>query len=481
MGQELAAQAIHKDMQTLSIEWPVDVACASPKLFRGNHAIDRAHQTRNQQELSSRQTDRLSVVLFGLNAPAAEADISIQTRVSLIASDLTYCSRQRPTDALDCHIYTNRYPQIYLSPDYFRTDVQGNVLEQIIDAAKFYNAVDALAVSLASGNVVGGAVSAREAYNNFGDLMRDWGGKAVTAQDNFTVVYPTGIYDKVEIEFQADTDDDPLVEATSAPINNKIQGVSGRMDYNDRRQKRYTFFVDLSRFSLGRVVPVPLAFSVREGDCSLSCLRLAKVLNLIIVRAWTEPPVTATTGISFSRRDRSCDVCGFTTNAQLMSNSLTSGEKIQQTSLRIRQDSDGFYRYWSHDHWENYDQVAIGLSLNSLRPWTNNSPRIELQAACASGPCPSAIHTDVVPVFRSESKNSFYATMDPRSLPIGTYTLVFSANFEAGRGGTIALHTVRLTKEVMLPSPPKPSSLRDPRSNDGSTTAPRPKIVKKPN
>jgi hypothetical protein len=150
---------------------------------------------------------RLVVAGCLLLAPSfAGADISVRAWVRLITAG--QCQVQRTIDsnghsqvvyeALDCTVHPEQSTNSY----YFETRLEGNLIEQIVDAAQFskalYDLASDVAVAVGSGGTaaaLSGARAAndlRTAYQEFDQLLDGWGGKWENTQDDFVVTSPNG-------------------------------------------------------------------------------------------------------------------------------------------------------------------------------------------------------------------------------------------------------------------------------------------------
>ncbi|MBI3792504.1 MAG: hypothetical protein HY275_16710 [Gemmatimonadetes bacterium] len=409
-----------------------------------------------------------ALVVAALAPRVAQADVTIATRVRLIASDPRYC-RKLPSGRLDCRLEPQDFPQFYRGPSEFRSRVEGNVTEQLLDLLeatyngyKLQQALGALAASVVASEPGPAAVSAEAAYEagkngyeDFVNLLNHWGGRSVKAQDDFRVTYPNGVFEKVEIEFTATSDDDMLNDALLAP-RVSLPGILMRRGDNTSKRRVWAFEIDLARFRpVGGTLDIPLGIAVSENadDCSASCLEIAKVLALRVTRP-EDRPVEAVTSLAYwMARPTGCDVCGLARGQELMRNTLRTGELVQQARLRLRENRNGKYVVWTGSAWAEYDRLDISLQVNSPRPLGVRSPRIQMSAACVRG-CPTGIVTrseahagvDGADHHAIEGTGLATATISVADLPPGTYTIVLSANYESGGGGTIAAHTVMLTK-----------------------------------
>jgi hypothetical protein len=425
----------------------------------------------------------LLLAACALVAPSlARADIEVQAWVRLITSG--YCKVKRTVDTnghtrveyekLDCSVQPEQSSNSY----YFQTRLEGNLIEQIVDAAQFGKALYDFASNVAAAVGTGGASAAlsgaqaandvRTAYQEFGQLMDGWGGKGKTTQDEFVVSSPNREYRWVEILLSADSDDDPFERSVLAPAA-PLPGVAIETITDTNQAKLHKVTIDLSQLPPVQRLTIPVGLAVSEGDCSASCLRISKVVNLIVERP-EDGDIVASTRIGYSRRDADCDVCGFARRDLLLHNRIdpagsSSDETVQQTTVSVRQTANGQYLVRNRETSEPFDQVYVGLEVDSARVRDEESPRIELAADCVGG-CPAGVvaHVDGLASYSDEKaerqgRGTAYLTFDPRALPTGTTTLVLTASFEAGRGGTIAQHVVRLVKEIAVGVDPKVRSL----------------------
>jgi hypothetical protein len=421
----------------------------------------------------------LLCVLVGtlLTPGVARADIKVQAWVRLITGG--QCKVKRPIDSngysqvvyetLDCNVYPEHSNNSY----YFETQLENNVVEQIIDAAQFSKAIYDFASDVAAAvgsagtaSMLAGAKAANDvktAYEEFNQLMDGWGGKSKDTQNDFVVSNPNSDYRWIEITLSADSDGDPFEKAVLAPAS-ALPGMTIQRINNSSHAKFYQIKIDLTLLPPLRRIVIPVGLAVGEGDCSFSCLKISKVVNLIVERP-EDGDVMADTHIAFSKGDPSCDVCGFARRDVLLHNLANPGkvlrdEKIQQTTVSIRQGANGDYSLWNKGKREKYDSVAIGLDVDSPR-LRKDGYRIDLSADCL-GPCPPGIVRHIYPVssyFRAdrnetEGRGSAYFNFDPRALPFGTTTLVFNASYEAGHGGTIAQHVVKIVKDATITAKP---------------------------
>lgn len=407
---------------------------------------------------------------FGLmlvNPTTARADIKVRVWVRLLTGGQCKVHRTIDTnghsqvvyETLDCSVYPEHSNNSY----YFETKLEGNVLEQLIDAAQFSKAVYDFASDIAAAVGSGGSAAVlagpnaandvRTAYNEFNQLMAGWGGKAIDTQDTFTVSNPNSAYRWVEVILAADSDNDPFEKTALAPAS-PFTGVTIDKVTDEPKGKFFKVTIDLTQLPTQRRLSIPVGLAVGEGDCHLSCLKISKTLNVIVERP-DEGPVVANTTVSFSRHDPGCEACSFDRTNVLMHNTFSQGEKIQQTAVSIRQAANGDYYIDNKGKLEKYDSIRLGIYVDSQR-FRQGGSRIELNAGCHPQ-CPSGFSRQIGSVISyldaagraTEGKGGADFTFRPQDLPVGTVTLVFNASYEAGRGGTIAQHMVKLTKEIV--------------------------------
>jgi hypothetical protein len=192
-------------------------------------------------------------------------------------------------------------------------------------------------------------------------------------------------------------------------------------------------------------------------------------VNLIVERP-EEGDVVAASWIGDARRDAACDVCGFARRDLLLRNRIapsgaTADETVQQATVAVRQSASGDYLVRDRNGAQRYEQVLVGLEVDSQR-FHQGGARIELDAACLGG-CPAGVEPRVDAVastldardVRREGRGVAYFAIDPRALPVGVTTLVLGASYEAGHGGTIAQHVVRLVQRIGVAADPRDRSL----------------------
>jgi len=407
----------------------------------------------------------LILFLFLSTAGSASADIWVYTKIILFGGQ--YSRALNPA----------QFPDLFPEGDEFYSHAEGNVLEQVVDFAQFANAVR----GVITGDALSAAASGVDAYHEFQQLMDSWGGKTVAAENNFSLFYPHEQYNIVRVMFYAYSEDDKFEKPVFGPVGiSGIQveearsySVSDDADESDwpqdihgrryKHSKLVIFTIDLNRFRQGRrddqfFIHIPLAFAVKEMDGYISTLRIAKVLNLQITRQ-EEKPVQASTSIAFTKSELSgVDFSSRDVHSEkLMWNTLQQGENVQSSAINIRQSPTGQYTVMHNGTPQPYDNVALSFHIDSKRVLQANNPKIEINVS-AHPRLPQQVKTAVYPVqsgYAYDAQNRQYQTeghgmatafFDPRLLPAGTYTLVFSAT--PASGGLIAQHMVKITKTI---------------------------------
>jgi hypothetical protein len=188
-------------------------------------------------------------------------------------------------------------------------------------------------------------------------------------------------------------------------------------------------------------------------------------VNLIVERS-EEGDLVAASWIGDARRDAACAVCGFARRDLLLRNRIapsgaTADETVQQATVAVRQSASGDYLVRDRNGAQRYEQVLVGLEVDSQR-FHQGGARIELDAARLGG-CPAGVEPRVDAVastldardVRREGRGVAYFAIDPRALPVGVTTLVHGASYEAGHGGTIAQHVVRLVQQIGVAADPR--------------------------
>lgn len=429
-------------------------------------------------------------ILFLLNAGIVSADIWVYTKIILFGGQ--YSRALNPS----------QYPDLFPEGDEYYSHAEGNVLEQIVDFAQFANAVR----GVLTGDALSAAASGVDAYHEFQQLMDSWGGKTVIAENNFSLPYPHEQYNIMRVMFYAYSEDDKFERPVFGPVGipgiqveeSNSYSVSEDADESDwpqdihgrryKHSKLVTFTVDLNRFKQGRrddqfFIHIPLAFAVKEMDGYISTLKIAKVLDLQITRQ-EEKPVEAWTSITFTKNELSgVDFSSRDVHSEkLMWNTLHQGDNVQSSAIQIRQSSNGQYTVMHNGIPQPYDNVSLAFYVNSKRALQTNNSKIDLNVS-AHPQLPQQIKTAVYPIksdyaydaqnrqYQTEGQGTATAFFDPKLLPAGTYTLVFSATPESGSGGLIAQHMVKISK-IIETQGTRPN-INGPLNQDGGGPVPK--------
>jgi hypothetical protein len=398
----------------------------------------------------------LSLVSWTGGAAPAQADILVQTHVE-------YMRGSQVLSPLD-------YPELY-APERnsarIDTRLQGNALEQLIDAVEFASAFSGIRDGGILGTMLGGpAAVGFQAYNAWnaveqaGQLAAGWGGRYEFKEARVRVRYPHPHYDRLRIRFVADSDDDRFSSPESGPRASTALGITRRTYFpTNRRGASVTYEVDLAKLAANMRTDVlyrdlPFFFAIREdpNDTVISNLRVTHTLKLRLTRVEEAPPVI-TTSVSYwnglSGNEGIGTPVGGTTLMSFAPWASASnpgfGDLVQSATLPLLRGARGGFELYSFPAAKRYEYVIVSFRYASSRVSYGGASPYRITAELAGSARPLALTPAVRQIQRVQQRDSRGRTywtegfgmaslaFRPDGLAPGTYPVVFAVVDASGR------------------------------------------------